>query len=43
MYIKANSNLGKSVILENLIQDRDKAMIDTEKKEKFYNKTLQYI
>ena len=38
MYIKANPNLGKSVILENLIQDRDKAVIDTETKKNFITK-----
>jgi len=34
-YIKANPNLGKSVILEKLIQDKEKAMVDTESKKSF--------
>lgn len=38
MYIKANPNIGKSVILEKLIEDRDKAMVDTEAKKSFITK-----
>lgn len=38
MYIKANPNLGKSVILEKLIEDKEKAMVDTEAKKSFITK-----
>ncbi|MEA3445946.1 MAG: terminase TerL endonuclease subunit, partial [Bacteroidota bacterium] len=37
-YIKANPNLGKSVILEKLIQDKEKAVVDTESKKSFISK-----
>ena len=37
-YIKANPNLGKSVILEKLIQDQEKAFVDTESKKSFIAK-----
>ena len=37
-YIKANPNLGKSVILEKLIEDKEKAMVDTEAKKNFITK-----